>query len=169
MPQAAFAKKYTPFIIIALILVVVVVIAIVSGKEAKKPATAKLAASSPCGVYRNDHAVIISGQAFEAEIPNSPAAYEKGLGGRPCILPNQAMLFIFKKPGQYPFWMKGMKFPIDIIWIGADHKVAAVEINEQPSTYPDKFVNQNPAQYVVELKANTASNLHINIGTPVSL
>jgi uncharacterized membrane protein (UPF0127 family) len=78
------------------------------------------------------------------------------------------MLFRFTKPGQYPFWMKGMKFPIDIIWIGADHKVAAIEVDEKPSTYPDKFVNQKPAQYVLEVKANTTKRLNIDIGTPVT-
>jgi uncharacterized membrane protein (UPF0127 family) len=61
-----------------------------------------------------------------------------------------------------------MKFPIDIIWIGADYKVAAVEIDEKPSTYPDKFVNQKPAQYVLEVKANTSKQLKIEIGTPVT-
>ncbi len=27
------------------------------------------------------------------------------------------MLFLFDKPDYYPFWMKGMKFPLDILFI----------------------------------------------------
>jgi uncharacterized protein len=79
------------------------------------------------------------------------------------------MFFAFTKPGQYPFWMKGMKFPIDIIWITSTHQVAAIEVNESPSTYPaSKFVNKIPAQYVLELKANRSKELRMAIGTAVS-
>lgn len=161
-------RRYWRYGLIAILIIAVVAVAVISsGKDSKKPVAS--APTSVCGPYRDDHTVRISGQTFKAEIPKNPAAYDKGLGGRPCILSDQAMLFVFKKPGQYAFWMKGMKFPIDIIWIGPDHRVAAVEGDEQPSTYPDKFVNQKPAQYVLEIKANTVSQLHINIGTAVSL
>lgn len=160
----------------AAVLVAVIVLAVVfngdessSKKSRPKPKTQAAAATSPCGPYRNDLQVRINGMVFKTETPRDTSDFDKGLAGRPCIPADQAMLFAFKKPGQYPFWMKGMKFPIDIIWIGADHKVAAAEIDESPSTYPDKFVNQKPAQFVLELKANTAKDLHIQIGTPVQL
>jgi uncharacterized membrane protein (UPF0127 family) len=136
-------------------------------KDEPKPKAAK-APTSACGPYRNDGNVVINGQKIDIEATKTSAEFEKGLAGRPCILPNQGMFFAFSKPGQYPFWMKGMKFPIDIVWIGADHKVAAVEVDEQPSTYPaSKFVNKLPAQYVLELKANRSKELHMKIGTPV--
>jgi uncharacterized membrane protein (UPF0127 family) len=65
--------------------------------------------------------------------------------------------------------MKDMHFPIDIIWIGADYKVAAMEINVSPKTYPDSFVNRDKlAQYVLEIKANRSKSLGIDIGTPVN-
>jgi uncharacterized protein len=124
--------------------------------------------TSACGPYRTDKTVQIDGQQIKAEIARNSVEFETGLGGRPCILPDQAMLFIFRAPDRYPFWMKGMKFPIDIVWITANFKVAAIEVDEQPSTYPaSKFVNQIPAQYVLELKANRSKELHMAIGTPV--
>ncbi len=64
--------------------------------------------------------------------------------------------------------MKDMKFPIDIAWISPDKKVVGLEIDVEPSTYPDSFVNKDqPAQYVLELKANRSKTLNINLGTPV--
>ena len=30
---------------------------------------------------------------------------------------NEGMLFEFKIPMRYGFWMKGVKFPIDIVWL----------------------------------------------------
>lgn len=162
-----FLKKYLAIIVAGLALIIIVVIALVIGPaETKKKNSVSQA--SPCGNYRHDAKVAINGKNFDVEVPKNPDAFAKGLGGRACITDTEGMLFSFKKPGQYPFWMKGMKFPIDIIWIGADHKVAAVEVDEKPSTYPDKFVNQKPAQYVLEIKAKQSKSLNINIGTPVT-
>ena len=161
-------KKYIVPIIAGLALVAIVAAVLVIGPSEEKKKTASKEPAGVCGTYRHDATVKVSGQTFDVELPKNPDAFAKGLGGRPCITASQGMLFRFTKPGQYPFWMKGMKFPIDIIWIGADHKVAAEEVNESPSTYPDKFVNQKPAQYVLEVKANTTKRLNIDIGTPVT-
>ncbi|HET7827794.1 MAG TPA: DUF192 domain-containing protein [Candidatus Saccharimonadales bacterium] len=123
-----------------------------------------------CGKYRIDRVVTINSNAFNTEVASSAAEFEKGLAGRPCILPNQAMLFAFKQPGQYPFWMRGMKFPIDMLWINSNDQVTAARANIQPSTYPQQFANavDHPAQYVLEIKANRAIQLKVGLGTPVS-
>jgi uncharacterized membrane protein (UPF0127 family) len=143
-------------------------LAIATAKDQAKPKVAKVP-SSACGPYRHDGTVVIDGQKIQTEVAKNSAEFDKGLAGRPCILPNQGMFFAFTKPGQYPFWMKGMKFPIDIIWITSTHQVAAIEVNESPSTYPaSKFVNKIPAQYVLELKANRSKELRMAIGTAVS-
>jgi len=161
-------KKYSGLIIAGIVLVAVVAAALIIGPSETKNKNQVSQAGGVCGVYRHDSQVRINGKTFDVELPRNPDAFAKGLGGRPCITDSEGMLFRFTKPGQYSFWMKDMKFPIDIIWIGADYKVAAVEIDEKPSTYPDKFVNQKPAQFVLEVKANTSKQLKIEIGTPVT-
>ncbi|MEY4745140.1 MAG: hypothetical protein RL272_1085 [Candidatus Parcubacteria bacterium] len=47
----------------------------------------------------------------------TPATQEKGLSGREGLQPDEGMLFIFDRLDTYAFWMKDMRFPIDIIWI----------------------------------------------------
>jgi uncharacterized membrane protein (UPF0127 family) len=122
-----------------------------------------------CGDYRNDKTVTIKGSELKAEVVQTPAEREKGLSGRPCIESDSGMLFVFDHPGQYAIWMKDMQFPIDIVWISEEHKAVGLEFNVEPSTYPDRFVNKDqPAQYVLELKANRAKELGIVLGTPVS-
>lgn len=150
-------------------IIAAIAVALLVGEKKDEPKTDTKTINSACGSYRDDRAVQVNGQTFNTEVPNNQTEFDKGLGDRPCILPNQAMLFPFKQPGQYAFWMKDMKFPIDIIWIGPDHKIVAMEINEQPSTYPDKFVNQKdrPAQYVLETQANRSKELNIGLGTVV--
>jgi uncharacterized membrane protein (UPF0127 family) len=156
-----------PAIILVVAAVVLVVVLVVGESKPKVAVKPKLQADTACGPYRQDGSVIINGQKINVEIPKNSDEFEKGLAGRPCILPNQGMFFAFKKDGQYPFWMKGMKFPIDIVWITSTHRVAAQEINESPKTYPDKFVNKIPAQYVLELKANRSKELRMEIGSTV--
>jgi uncharacterized membrane protein (UPF0127 family) len=162
-------KNKLPFLIAGLAVILIVIAAVVTGDEKAKPKTQHNSAPvTACGPYRTDVVVRIKGEAFDTEIAKNAQEFAKGLGGRPCILPNQAMLFPFTKEGHYAFWMKDMKFPIDVIWINAAHKVAAIEIDFQPSTYPERRGNQQPAQYVLEVKANRTKELNIDLGTPVA-
>jgi uncharacterized membrane protein (UPF0127 family) len=163
--------KYPRLIIGGIVLLAIVAGALLigGGEPKSKPKVADNTVQTACGPYRNDKAVTIGSTDIKAEVPKNSTEFAKGLGGRPCILPDQGMLFAFAKPGHYAFWMKDMKFPIDIIWIGADHKVAAMEINESPSTYPDKFINKDRlAQYVLELKANRSTELGLTLGSVVN-
>jgi uncharacterized membrane protein (UPF0127 family) len=87
------------------------------------------------------------------------------LGGRACIGPDQGMLFTFNKPGQYDFWMKNMKFPIDIVWVNENKMVVSVSPEVEPKTYPKTFTSNKPAKYVLELHAGRAQQLNISEGT----
>jgi len=127
-------------------------------------------AVSACG-FRDDKTVSIGSHKIAAEVVISDKDREKGLSGRPCIGKNEGMLFVFDQPSQYQFWMKDMKFPIDIIWIGSNHRTVVAEENVKPSTYPStRFVNpqDRPAQYVLELQAHASARLNIIPGTPIN-
>lgn len=114
--------------------------------------------------YRHDATIHIAGSAIKTEIADSDQELEKGLSGRICIGENEGMLFVFKEPGYYNFWMKDMKFPIDIVWVDANKRVIEVTDNIQPSTYPDTFISTRRPQYVLELKAGQAAKLGITSG-----
>jgi uncharacterized membrane protein (UPF0127 family) len=134
-------------------------------KKSPQPSTAY---NSDCGVYRNDKTTTINGALFKTEVTKNKDEFAKGLGGRPCILPDQAMLFSYSQPLRIAIWMKDMKFPLDIIWLSPDHQVVGVEKDVSPSTYPDKFANKDkPAQFVLEIKANRSDEIGLTLGTPV--
>ncbi len=61
--------------------------------------------------------LILNGQEIKIEIADTPAKRARGLSGRESLAEGAGMLFIFPKPARQNFWMKDMKFPIDIIWI----------------------------------------------------
>lgn len=155
--------KNSRLVVAAAIVVAVVLFALLTYAPSNTP-------GPKCGPYRNDKTVTIGSAKIKAEVVQTPAELEKGLGGRPCIESNQAMLFIFDKPSHYAIWMKDMRFPIDIVWISSDHKAVGLEIDVLPSTYPDRFVNKdNPALYVLELQANRAKELNVSLGTRIGL
>lgn len=175
MVRKAAKTNYLLYGIIALVITGIVIAALVfGGDEAKHTSkkSASTAQNSACGPYRNDRSITINGAAFKTEIAKSQAEFAKGLSGRPCILADQAMLFAFTQEGQYRFWMKDMKFPIDIIWINSADRVAAMEIDVDPSTYHSKspfFENDTKhlAKFVLEIKANRSKELGMVLGTPV--
>jgi uncharacterized membrane protein (UPF0127 family) len=118
--------------------------------------------------YRRDTVLKAGSAAINIELEKTEAQREQGLSGRACIGPGQGMLFVFNDPDFYQFWMKDMKFPIDIVWIDASKKVVQVEANVSPSTYPQNFSPSQPAKYVLELKAYQAQKLGIGQGITVT-
>jgi uncharacterized membrane protein (UPF0127 family) len=69
---------------------------------------------------------------------------------------NEAMLFVFQQSARHSFWMKDMKFPIDIIWLDSDEKVVYIKENMQYciSTIICILYTPNPdSQYVSETVA----------------
>ncbi len=61
--------------------------------------------------------VEIRGQRVQIEIVTEPAEQTRGLGYRDSLAWDNGMLFTYDRPGFYGFWMKGMRFDIDIVWL----------------------------------------------------
>lgn len=101
---------------------------------------------------------------LEIEIAETFSEKAQGLSGRERILDNQGMLFVFKTPGRYPFWMKGMKFPIDIIWLDKDLKIVEINKEVQPESFPELLRPSTPVQYVLEVKNGWVDEHNIKQG-----
>lgn len=118
--------------------------------------------------YHEDGIVYYGRHDWLVQIARSDQAREVGLSGKSCLPDSQAMLFQFDKPGYYPFWMKDMKFPIDIIWISSAGEVTDIDSNVAPSSYPKTFTNTQPADKVLEIKAGQADQLGIKTGSHIN-
>jgi uncharacterized membrane protein (UPF0127 family) len=127
-----------------------------------------LAAPGVCKApYRSDTTIKSGSSIINAEVPQDSQQKEKGLGGRSCIGSEQGMLFVFDKEGSYEFWMKNMKFPIDIVWINENKTAVDVTSNVSPATYPKTFTSKKPAKYVLELRSGNAQRMNIAPGVPL--
>lgn len=116
--------------------------------------------------------VVFPSVVVDVELARTDAERAKGLGGHAPLGPRQGMLFIFDRADRHGFWMKGMTFPLDIMWI-QDGQVIHVEQNVPPPapgmTDRDLSVYQPgvPATMVLEVNAGFTRQHGISAGTPV--
>ena len=118
---------------------------------------------------RHDMTILMPKGALEAELADTPASRELGLSGRVSMNDDEGMLFAFDKPGRYGFWMKDMKFPLDIIWINENGVIVSIERGLTPESYPKTFINQSEASYVLEVNAGLAERFGLYLGRKVKM
>jgi uncharacterized membrane protein (UPF0127 family) len=107
--------------------------------------------------------------AVTVEIARTEAEKIRGLSGRDSLAPNGGMLFIYEVPVRPVMWMKGMRFPIDILWIRNDRVVDLVREAKPPVSgeAPQVFVPREEAQFVLEVPAGFAERNGITTDDPV--
>lgn len=111
----------------------------------------------------------INNHIFTYEIAITDEKRQKGLSGRKSLPQNHGMLFVFQDKGYHPFWMKGMKFPLDFIWID-DNTVVDLTENVPPpkeGEEPAHVVPKALVNRVFEVRAGTIKDLNIQIGDRV--
>lgn len=104
------------------------------------------------------------GQTYHLEIATTDGARERGLSGRQSMPQHDGMLFVFQREEQLCFWMKGMKFPLDMIWTDASRRVVFLAEQVSPDTYPRKYCSGDTAAYVIELNAGEVRKSGIHKG-----
>src|SRR6218665_2857644 len=92
----------------------------------------------------------INNQVLDIKIAMTSQEKTQGLCCRDSLPVNQAMLFVYDRPGNYPFWMKDTRIALDMIWISSDKKIVHIEHNVQPASYPTSYTSKIPAQYILE-------------------
>jgi len=102
---------------------------------------------------------------FQLEVADDPAERKKGLSGRERLPEDAGLLFVFEQAGQHCFWMKDMRFSIDMLWLDAQKRVIKIQEAVAPETYPNSFCPDEPAKYVIELNAGVAGQADIVTGS----
>ena len=102
-------------------------------------------------------------------IADTEVLQEQGLSGRTFLPENSAMIFIFNTPDRYAFWMKDMKFPIDIIWLDENFAIVDVKRNATPETFPKEFTPQKKSLYVIEANTGFFDHNELHIGDIVKI
>ncbi len=122
-------------------------------------------------IIRHGMTVLMPKGALEVEVADTQASRELGLSGREKIGDDEGLLFVFDEPGRYGFWMKDMKFSLDMVWINQNGVVVDIERNVTPESYKQKktYINQSEAAYVLEINAGLAEKFGLYLGSKVKI
>jgi len=121
----------------------------------------------------NSPTATIDKQTYNLTEAKTQSELETGLSKTQSLPQNSAMVFLFPKKDTYSFWMKNMKFPIDIIYI-SNNKIIKIFPNLQP---PPSGVADNqiptvtppsPADTVLEINAGQSSKYGFKAGDNVT-
>ncbi len=124
------------------------------------------------GLFSKKAKMTINDTVFTLEIADTDQKRQLGLSKRKSLKDNEGMIFIFDTPGFYTFWMKDMKFPLDIIFLN-DGKIVTIYKNvPYPQNEDERLVTYSPTQpsnRVIELKAGTAEKLGLTEGETLQI
>lgn len=153
MAQTTPTGKFLLWALYSIIAVAILVIAMFA-VPAKKPAQMK---------------VFLGGEEISVTIADTPALRAHGLSGREKLEPNEGMFFVFPEPTLSGFWMKDMRFPIDIIYFDADRQIVDVWESATPESYPKVFTPRVPSQFVLEVPAGFFADHHLKLGNIIEI
>lgn len=100
----------------------------------------------------------------KAEVVRTPEKIEQGLAGREELAEGRGMLFVMPENDYQHFWMRGMRFPIDIIWI-ANEQVVGCEKNVTPAD-ERIFTSPGKASLVLEVTSGFCDRYGIQVNEP---
>jgi uncharacterized membrane protein (UPF0127 family) len=106
--------------------------------------------------------------ALRVEIADTVMSRGKGLSGHAPLGPKQGMFFVFPSPSAGAFWMQGMTFPLDFVWIKNGIVIGVTE-NARPmsETGYKLYYPPMPINNVLELNAGSVKKFGIKIGDKV--
>lgn len=124
-------------------------------------------AATPVPVATSGPRVIFpDGFVVRVEIAADPESRAQGLMYRDQLGNGNGMLFFFPESGEYPFWMKNTRIPLDMIWIDKDHRVAHVKDAVPPCRIADcpSYPPNAISQYVLEVDGGVARQHGLKAG-----
>ncbi|MEW6075522.1 MAG: DUF192 domain-containing protein [Candidatus Omnitrophota bacterium] len=112
--------------------------------------------------------ICVHNTCIVAEVVRSEALQQRGLSGREKLSDAEGMLFVFGQEARYSFWMKGMKFSLDIIWIAGDGTIVDIKEQQRPcEEFCESLVPAKKALYVLEVTSGFAKRHNIAVGSKV--
>ena len=107
----------------------------------------------------------IDGHVFVVDVAVTEPQKELGLGNRNHMALDHGMLFVYDHAEAYSYWMKGMRFPLDMVWIKDKTivditKNVPVSVNGMLPVYSPKV----PVDKVLELNAGITDKYQIKPG-----
>jgi uncharacterized membrane protein (UPF0127 family) len=104
--------------------------------------------------------------SFRVEVADTMEAQRKGLMFRTELPADEGMIFPYDGTTAEAFWMKNTVIPLDIIFIGPDHKISNIGAMATPYSL-DPIYSVGSVLGVLELRGGRAAELGIEPGDTV--
>ena len=111
-----------------------------------------------------------NGTRIRAELADTNEKRARGLMFRDQLANDRGMLFVFSEPGQWVFWMKNTKIPLDILWLDSNKKIVDL-VENIPGCFGDPCLQYQPAydaSYALEVPAGSIKRLKLVKGMQLS-
>ena len=110
--------------------------------------------------------VTLAGRTWRVEVAMSAHERYIGLGGRDCVESGTGMLFVYPRPGETDFTMRGCLVPLDIAFLSADRRVVSMDTMAVESDRAGRkpYRGDAPAQYVLEVPAGELAEAGVTVG-----
>jgi uncharacterized membrane protein (UPF0127 family) len=105
--------------------------------------------------------------AVDARVADDRSERYVGLSTTDALGPDEGMLFVFESEGSRAFVMRNMSFPLDIVFVGADHRITA--IREAPVEDPPYRRYRGRAKWVLEVDRGYTDRHGIAVGDRVRI
>lgn len=117
--------------------------------------------------------IAVGEHTVAVEIADRPELHQRGLSYHEPLADDEGMLFVYAAAAPRSFWMKGMRFCLDIVWIEGGKIVGAAEsVCPEPGKTDGElavYPSGEPVTYVLELRAGWLEDHGYGAGTPVDL
>ncbi len=113
--------------------------------------------------------ICIKDTCINVEVADTESTRLQGLMFRQPLAQDSGMLFIFEQEGRTGFWLKNVRFPLDLIWINQDKKIVDIQANAQPCQGEDclTYYPHKDASFGLEVNAGFAAKHKLRIGDQV--
>lgn len=113
----------------------------------------------------------VGNTVIKVDVADTVGKQRQGLSGRKLLAPDRGMYFPMGIASGHTFWMKDMKFPLDIIWIRAGRIVDISENVPYPvgDAQPISVRPKEPADAVLEVNADFTEKHGVKIGDNVAV
>jgi uncharacterized protein len=138
--------------------------------------------SAPQRALDRARVTFADGTVVALEIADTEAKRQRGLMFRETLDEREGMIFVFERPGFYPFWMQNCRIALDILWLDERFMVASMAESVPPCRLPGceppcaspecpTFAPApgTSATYVVELAAGFAKRHAVKTGQILSV
>ena len=124
----------------------------------------------PLDTFPKSHLSIVSGartHEFDIWLARTSEQQEQGLMFVRDLPENRGMLFLSEQPRVFRMWMKNTYIPLDMVFIGADGRIAKIAARTTPHSL-DTISSDTPVAGILEIRGGESQRRGLKTGDRVN-